>query len=81
MECRRPAISHQPLPSAQQLQVGQQYNWNGERYTLSVITNAAYRGVQGLQEYFVTGEHHEFDNFAREAEPQRIERAAFFVGS
>jgi hypothetical protein len=37
----------QPLPSSQQLQVGQQYDWNGQRYTLSVITNAAYRGVQG----------------------------------
>ena len=35
------------LPSATQLQVGQQFKWNGDLYSLSVITNAHYRGVQG----------------------------------
>ena len=35
------------LPSATQLQVGQQFNWNGDLYSLSVITKAHYRGVQG----------------------------------
>ena len=35
------------LPSANQLQVGQQCNWNNQRYTLSVITPAHYRGVEG----------------------------------
>ncbi|HUK54389.1 MAG TPA: DUF4178 domain-containing protein [Candidatus Binatia bacterium] len=35
------------LPAAEQLAVGQQYNWNHERYTVSVITPAQYRGVEG----------------------------------
>lgn len=35
------------LPSAKQLQVGQQFTWNSQRYTLSVITPAHYRGVEG----------------------------------
>jgi Domain of unknown function (DUF4178) len=40
------AASHD-LPAESQLQVGQQCNWNGDRYSLSVITKAHYRGVQG----------------------------------
>lgn len=35
------------LPTESQLQVGQQFSWNGENYTLSVITQAHFRGVQG----------------------------------
>jgi hypothetical protein len=35
------------LPAAKQLQVGQQFAWNNQRYTLSVITPAHYRGVEG----------------------------------
>jgi hypothetical protein len=35
------------LPSAAQAQVEQQYVWNGQRYTISVVTEANYRGVQG----------------------------------
>jgi hypothetical protein len=39
--------SGQKLPSESQLQVDQQFNWSGDRYSLSVITKAHYRGVQG----------------------------------
>lgn len=39
--------SGQKLPEAAQLQAGQQYSWNGETYTLSVITEAHFRGVEG----------------------------------
>jgi len=35
------------LPSASALTVGQQFQWNGSTYALSVITKAHYRGVQG----------------------------------
>jgi len=35
------------LPAAAQAQVGQQYNWSGQNYSVSVITPANYRGVQG----------------------------------
>jgi Domain of unknown function (DUF4178) len=35
------------LPPAGKLAVGQQYTWNNERYTLSLITPANYRGVEG----------------------------------
>ena len=35
------------LPSETQLQVGQQCKWNGDLYSLSVVTKAHYRGVQG----------------------------------
>jgi hypothetical protein len=41
------AASAAQLPALNQLQVGQQYFWNGQRYTLSAITSANYRGVQG----------------------------------
>ena len=37
--------------------------------------------AQGLQEYLVGGQNHEFDDVARETEPQRIQRAAFFIRS
>jgi hypothetical protein len=35
------------LPAESQLQVGQTFSWNGETYTLSVITRAHFRGVEG----------------------------------
>ena len=35
------------LPPAGKLQVGQQYIWNKQPYTVSVITQAHYRGVEG----------------------------------
>jgi hypothetical protein len=41
------AFSGQQLPALGQLQVGQPHSWNGQRYTMSVITEAHYRGVQG----------------------------------
>jgi hypothetical protein len=41
------ATPGQKLPSESQLQVGQQYNWSGNAYSLSSITQAHYRGVQG----------------------------------
>jgi Domain of unknown function (DUF4178) len=37
----------QKLPTASQVQVGQQYMWNNEAYTVTVITPARYRGVEG----------------------------------
>jgi hypothetical protein len=37
----------QKLPSASEVQVGQQYSWNKEVYTVTVITPAHYRGVEG----------------------------------
>jgi hypothetical protein len=41
------AVTGQHLPALSQLQVGQQYSWSGQAYTVSVITTAHYRGVQG----------------------------------
>ena len=35
------------LPPAERLQVGQQCTWNKQPYTVSVITQANYRGVEG----------------------------------
>ena len=35
------------LPVESQLQVGNQFNWNGGLYSLSVLTEAHYRGVEG----------------------------------
>src|ERR1700722_17374769 len=35
------------LPTATQVKVGQQYSWNNQRYTLTVVTPAHYRGVEG----------------------------------
>jgi hypothetical protein len=37
----------QRLPSASDIQVGQHHNWNGQTYTITVITTARYRGVEG----------------------------------
>lgn len=39
--------SGQQLPSQSQLQTGQQFFWNGQSYTLTTLTKAHYRGVQG----------------------------------
>jgi Domain of unknown function (DUF4178) len=35
------------LPGESQLQIGQRFSWNGDAYSLSVVTRAHYRGVQG----------------------------------
>lgn len=35
------------LPPESQLQVGSQFHWNGDLYSLSVLTKARYRGVEG----------------------------------
>lgn len=35
------------LPAAPKVEVGEQFNWEGQRYTVSVITPAHYRGVEG----------------------------------
>ena len=35
------------LPAVAKIEVGQQYNWSNLRYTLTVITPAHYRGVEG----------------------------------
>ena len=37
----------QRLPSGSDIQVGQHYNWNDQTYTITVITTARYRGVEG----------------------------------
>lgn len=39
--------SEEKLPPASQLHAGQQFSWNGDVYTLSVITSAHFRGVEG----------------------------------
>jgi hypothetical protein len=39
--------SGQNLPAASQLQPGQQYSWNNYAYTLSVVNEAHFRGVEG----------------------------------
>jgi hypothetical protein len=41
------AANGQKLPVESQLRAEQQFSWNGEMYTLSVITEAHFRGVQG----------------------------------
>ena len=40
-------VNGQKLPGEAELKAGQQINWNGDTYALSVITEAHYRGVQG----------------------------------
>lgn len=35
------------LPEAAKVEVGEQFTWDGQRYTVSVITPAHYRGVEG----------------------------------
>jgi hypothetical protein len=37
----------QNLPPAPPVHVGQQFTWSHERYTVSVVTPAHYRGVEG----------------------------------
>ncbi len=37
----------QNLPSAAQIQVGEEFTWSNQRYAVSVITPAHYRGVEG----------------------------------
>jgi Domain of unknown function (DUF4178) len=37
----------QKVPNRSQLDVGKEFSWNGDVYTVSVITTAHYRGVQG----------------------------------
>jgi hypothetical protein len=41
------AVPGQSLPTASQVQVGQQYPWNNQTYTVTVITEAHYKGVEG----------------------------------
>ncbi len=41
------AVAGQALPAAAQVQVGQQYIWNNQTYTVAVITQAHYQGVEG----------------------------------
>ena len=38
---------NQKLPEESQLQIGQTFSWNGETYSVSVITQAHFRGVEG----------------------------------
>jgi hypothetical protein len=35
------------LPTAAKVEIGEQFTWDGQRYTVSVITPAHYRGVEG----------------------------------
>ena len=35
------------LPAADGVEIGEQFTWDGQRYTVSVITPAHYRGVEG----------------------------------
>ena len=35
------------LPAAAKVEIGHEFTWSGQRYTVSVITPAHYRGVQG----------------------------------
>jgi hypothetical protein len=41
------AINGQHLPAESQLQIGQPFSWNGVTYSVSVITQAHFCGVQG----------------------------------
>jgi hypothetical protein len=41
------AVTEQSLPDASKLLIGQQYAWYKETYTVTVITPARYRGVEG----------------------------------
>ena len=40
-------VANQQLPQRSQLHPGAQFSWSGANYTLSVITNAHFRGVEG----------------------------------
>ena len=41
------SMAGQKLPAESQLQTGQTYSWNGATYTVSVITRAHFRGLEG----------------------------------
>jgi hypothetical protein len=41
------AVTGQALPAASQVQIEQQYIWNNQSYTVTVITEAHYKGVEG----------------------------------
>ena len=41
------AVPNQTLPAATQIQVGQQCTWNNQTFTVTVITEAHYKGVEG----------------------------------
>jgi hypothetical protein len=41
------AVTGQALPAATQVQVEQQYIWNNQTFTVTVITEAHYQGVEG----------------------------------
>jgi hypothetical protein len=41
------AVPNQTLPAANQIQVGQQCTWNNQTFTVTVITEAHYKGVEG----------------------------------
>ena len=41
------SIPGQRLPPVSDIQVGQHYNWKDQTYTITVITTARYRGVEG----------------------------------
>jgi hypothetical protein len=41
------AVTGQALPAATQVQVEQQYIWNNQTFTVTVITEAHYKGVEG----------------------------------
>jgi hypothetical protein len=41
------AVPGQTLPTESQIQVGQQYTWSNQTYTVTVITEAHYKGVEG----------------------------------
>jgi hypothetical protein len=41
------AVPGQAPPGESQIQVGQQYTWSSQTYTVTVITEARYKGVEG----------------------------------
>jgi Domain of unknown function (DUF4178) len=45
--CFTRATANKNLPGSGAVHEGQQYTWDGVRFTVSVITNARYRGVEG----------------------------------
>jgi len=45
--CFTRATQHKDVPAANAVKVGQHYSWDGVPFTVSVITNARYRGVEG----------------------------------
>jgi hypothetical protein len=40
-------VAGRELPAAAQVKVGQQYTWNNQTYTVTAITEAHYKGVEG----------------------------------